>query len=139
MPKMIFVNLPVQDIAAATQFYQAIGCEKNAMFSDHQASSMVWSDAITFQLLARDYFATFTSKAIADAQATCEVLLALSCDSRAEVDDTVSAGAAAGGTSDVRAVMDMGFMYNRAIADPDGHVLELVWMNMDAASEMPAQ
>jgi hypothetical protein len=137
MPKMIFVNLPVDDLAAATSFYKAIGCEKNDMFSDHQAASMVWSDTITFQLLTRAYFGTFTSKAIADAHSNCEVLLALTCDSREEVDDTLSAGAAAGGKADVRAVMDMGFMYNRAIQDPDGHVLELVWMNMDAASEMP--
>ena len=139
MPKMIFVNLPVQDLAAATRFYTAIGCRKNDEFSDHQASSMVWSDAITFQLLVRDYFQTFTSKEIADAGATCEVLLALTCDSRDEVDGTVSAGASAGGQADIRAAMDMGFMYNRAIADPDGHVLELVWMDMDAAQEAPAE
>jgi predicted lactoylglutathione lyase len=139
MAKMIFVNLPVQDLAAATHFYTAIGCEKNEMFSDHQASSMVWADTITFQLLVRDYFQTFTSKKVADAEATCEVLLAVTCDSREEVDGTASAGAAAGGRADVRTVMDMGFMYNRAIADPDGHVLELVWMNMDAAPEMPAE
>jgi uncharacterized protein len=138
MPKMIFVNLPVNDLAAATKFYEAIGCQKNDMFSDHQASSMVWSDTVTFQLLTRDYFGTFTSKVVADAKSTCQVLLALTCDSREEVDATVVAGAAAGGGADVREVMDMGFMYNRAIQDPDGHVLELVWMNMDAASDAPA-
>src|SRR3546814_9995936 len=70
MTKTIFVNLPVTDLAAATRFYNAIGCEKNEQFSDHQASSMVWSDAITFQLLANVYFATFTPKTIADAHAT---------------------------------------------------------------------
>lgn len=139
MTKLIFVNLPVRDLAAATRFYEAIGCEKNALFSDENASSMVWSDAITLQLLQNDYYATFTSKKIADAKATSEVLIALTRDSREDVDTTVEAGAAAGGSADVRAPMDMGFMYNRAVEDPDGHVLELVWMDMAAAGDLASE
>jgi len=134
MTKMIFVNLPVTDLAAATRFYEAIGCEKNEQFSDHQASSMVWSDTITFQLLANGYFATFTPKKIADAHATSEVLLALSRDSREEVDAIAEAAAAAGGEADTRERMDLGWLYNRAFEDPDGHVFEAVWMDMSAAS-----
>ena len=136
MSKMIFVNLPVADLAAATRFYEAIGCVKNDQFSDDKASSMVWSDTITFQLLTRDYFGTFTSKKIADAHASCEVLLAVSCDSREIVDSLAASGANEGGRADTRDPMDMGFMYNRAIEDPDGHVLELIWMDMNAASDM---
>ncbi|MBE0593524.1 MAG: lactoylglutathione lyase, partial [Gemmatimonadales bacterium] len=120
--------------AAATRFYQAIGCKKNEQFSDHQASSMVWSDTITFQLLVTDYFAGFTPKKVADAHAACEVLLALSFDSRAAVDTIVEAAVANGGKSDVRELMDMGWMYNRAFEDPDGHVFEAIFMDMDAAS-----
>ncbi|WP_447762719.1 VOC family protein [Sphingopyxis panaciterrae] len=132
MTKMIFVNLPVKDIAASTRFYEAIGCVKNAMFSDDNASSMVWSDTITFQLLTHGHFANFTSRPIADAQATCQMLLALSRDSRADVDAIAEAAGKAGGTTDVREAMDMGFMYNRAFADPDGHIFEAAWMDMDA-------
>ena len=134
MPKTIFINLPVKDLAAATRFYQAIGCAKNEQFSDHQASSMVWSDTITFQLLVTDYFAGFTPKRVADAHAACEVLLALSLDSRAAVDTIVEAAVANGGKADVRELMDMGWMYNRAFEDPDGHVFEAIFMDMDAAS-----
>lgn len=136
MPKMIFVNLPVQDLAASTRFYEAIGCRKNAQFSGETAASMVWSEVITFQLLTRDYFGTFTSKQIPDAHAICQVLLCLSCDSRAEVDQLAEAGASAGGNAHIRDPMDMGFMYNRAVEDPDGHVLELAWM--DPTAVMPA-
>lgn len=136
MPKMIFVNLPVQDLAASTRFYEAIGCRKNAQFSGETASSMVWSEVITFQLLTRDYFATFTAKQIPDAHATCQVLLALSCDSRAEVDALADAAAGAGGNATIRDPMDLGFLYNRAVEDPDGHVLELAWM--DPTAVMPA-
>jgi predicted lactoylglutathione lyase len=129
MSKMIFVNLPVTDIPAATRFYEAIGCTQNPQFSDENASSMMWSDTITLQLLKRDYFATFTTKPVADAHASCELLIALSFDSREAVDATVEAAAAAGGKADPRPAMDLGFMYNRAVEDPDGHVLELAWMD----------
>lgn len=136
MTKMIFVNLPVTDIAASTSFYTAIGFEKNEQFSDESSSSMVWSDTITLQLLQNEYYSTFTSKKIADAKETSEVLIALTRDSREDVDATVSAGASAGGTADSREPLDMGFMYNRVVEDPDGHTLEFVWMDMAAAGDM---
>lgn len=132
MPRMIFVNLPVTDLAAATGFYRAIGCTKNDQFSDDRAASMVWSEAVTFQLLARDYFATFTPKQVADARLSSEVLLALTCESREAVDAILEAGRSAGGQADIRTPTDMGFMYNRTLEDPDGHVFELVWMDMNA-------
>ena len=132
MPKMIFVNLPVKDLAAAIRFYKAIGCEQNLQFSNDQAAMMVWSEAISFMLLTHDYFATFTSKRIADAHETSEVLLALSRDSREDVDTITQAAAATGGKADVRPPQDMGFMYSRAFQDPDGHVFEPVWMDMAA-------
>ena len=132
MPKMIFVNLPVADLAAATCFYQAIGCQKNDQFSDENAASMVWSDAITFQLLTRSYFQTFTAMPLADARTACAAMYALSFEDRAAIDTTAAAAAAAGGTLDGRPVMDMGWMYNRQVQDPDGHVLELIWMDLGA-------
>ena len=132
MTKSIFVNLPVRDLAAATRFYQAIGCEKNDQFSDDKAASMVWSNTITFQLLTREYFATFTSKPVADVTNTCAVLLALPRETRAQVDTFAEAAAAAGGHADVRDRMDLGWLYNRAVEDPDGHVLEAVWMDGSA-------
>jgi uncharacterized protein len=134
MPKMIFVNLPVKDLAAATRFYEAIGCTKNEQFSDDRASSMNWSDTITFQLLATDFFASFTPKEIADAGKSSEVLIALTFDNREDVDAITDAAAASGGKADIRERMDMGWMYNRAFEDTDGHIFEAVWMDMEAAA-----
>jgi predicted lactoylglutathione lyase len=134
MSKMIFINLPVTDLADSTRFYEAIGCLKNEKFSDEKASSMIWSDTITFQLLARDYFGTFTTKPVADAHVTCQALLCLSRDSREDVDSLAEAAASAGGNADMRAPIDMGFLYNRAFEDPDGHVFEIVWLNPEAAT-----
>jgi predicted lactoylglutathione lyase len=132
MTKTIYVNLAVDDLAAATRFYEAIGCTKNPQFSDGNAASMVWSDTITFQLLTREYFRTFTTKPLSDAHRTCAALFALSHDSRDRVDAIIDAASAAGGKADVRACMDMGWLYNRAVEDPDGNILELVWMDVAA-------
>ncbi len=138
MAKMIFVNLPVADVGKATAFYEAIGMAKDARFSNEQAVAMVWSDTITFMLLEHAFYSTFTSKPIADARTTSEVLLCLSRDSRAEVDAITEAAVAAGGTGDPRPAQDMGFMYSRAFEDLDGHVFEPMWMDVAAAEHAMA-
>jgi predicted lactoylglutathione lyase len=138
MAKLIFVNLPVADLAASTRFYEAIGCRKNVQFSNEKACSMIWSDAIAFQLLTREYFQTFTPKPVADAQAACQVMLCLSRDSRQDVDGLADHAAKIGGRVDMRAPVDLGFLYNRCFEDPDGHVFELVWLNPDALMQ-PSQ
>ena len=133
MPKMIFVNLPVADLPRAVAFYEAVGAVKNPMFSDDTAACMVLSDTIHTMLLTHDKFRQFTTKAIPDARATCQVLLCLSADSRAEVDGTVERAGAAGGAMDPGLKQDHGFMYGRSFEDPDGHIWEVMWMDMDAA------
>ncbi len=132
MSKMLFVNLPVSDLAASTRFYAAIGCVKNPRFSDEKASSMAWSDQIVFQLLTREYYATFISRPIGDAHAASAALYAISRDSREDVDAIVEAAVQAGGKGDIREPQDLGFMYGRTFQDPDGNVFEPVYMDMSA-------
>jgi predicted lactoylglutathione lyase len=133
---MIFINFAVRDLAASTRFYEAIGCRKNPQFSNENASSMVWSDSIFFQLLRHEFYSTFIARPIADAHATSAALFALSCDSRQAVDAIVEAAVRGGGKGDIRPIQDMGFMYGRTFEDPDGNVFEPMWMDMSA---MPAE
>ncbi|SON56735.1 putative lactoylglutathione lyase [Hartmannibacter diazotrophicus] len=130
MTRMIFVNLPVKDLARATAFYEAIGFQKNEQFSDETSSSMVWSDTIFFQIMTHEKFASFISLPIADAHEVCPALFALSLDSRDAVDAIMTAAEASGGQTGDRDTMDFGWMYNRAFADPDGNIFEAVWMDM---------
>ena len=130
--KRIFVNLPVADVARATAFYEAIGFEKDPMFSNEQASAMIWSDAISVMLLDRAFYATFTPKRIIDARAETGVLLALDFDSRAAVDAVTEAALAAGGR-EAHDPEDLGYMYSRAFEDPDGHGWGPFFMDMAAA------
>jgi predicted lactoylglutathione lyase len=132
MTQMIFVNLPVADVAKATAFYEALGLRKDERFSAAHASAMQLSDTIVFMILDREFFKTFTPKPVADAHASTEVLIALSRDSREAVDAIVEAAGAAGGKIVVRDTQDMGFMYSRAFEDLDGHIFEPLHMNMDA-------
>ena len=133
MTQMIFVNLPVADLARATAFYEAIGAERNPQFSDATAACMVFSETIFVMLLNHDKFRQFTPKAIADARTTSEVLLCLSAESREAVDETVDKAGRAGGRLDPGPQQDHGFMYGRSFEDPDGHIWEVMWMDMAAA------
>jgi uncharacterized protein len=135
MAKMIFVNLPVSDLARATTFYQAIGATKNEQFSDETASCMVFSETIHAMLLTHDKFRQFTPKKIADARTSSEVLICLSAESRNAVDDMVGRAKATGGTTDPSPKQDFGFMYGRSFEDPDGHIWEVMWMDVEAAQE----
>ena len=137
MPKMIFINLPVTNLARATEFYEAIGAVKNPQFSDDTASCMVFSETIYAMLLTHDKFRQFTPKAIADARSASEVLICLSADSRNDVDDVVGKGEASGGVADPGPKQDFGFMYGRSFEDPDGHIWEVMWMDVAAATTQP--
>ena len=128
MTKMIFVNLPVKDLKASMAFYESIGFENNPHFTDDTAACMVWSEAINVMLLTHTKWRTFTSRPIPPVTSS-EVMIALSCDSREAVDAMNKAAAANGGTADINPVQDYGFMYNRNLADPDGHIWEAMWMD----------
>ncbi len=137
MSKLIFVNLPVSDLQRSIAFYEAIGAEKNAMFSDDTAACMVFSETIHVMLLTHDKFRQFTPKRIADSHETSEVLICISAASRAEVDEITGNALAAGGR-EPREPQDYGFMYGRSFEDLDGHIWEPMFMDLAAASQAMA-
>ncbi len=136
MSTQVFVNLPTTDLERGKAFYTAIGASINPLFTDENAACIVFSDDVFFMLLTREYLATFTDKPIADPKAVAQVLVALSRESREHVDSTVDAGLAAGG-SEPRPAQDYGFMYSRDLEDPDGNILEFIYMSPEAAEAGP--
>ena len=138
MSKMIFVNLPVADLDAARAFYEAVGATNNPQFTDETAACMVFTEIIHVMLLTHDKFTQFTPKKVADAHVTSEVMIALSADSRAEVDDITDRALAAGGR-EPRDRQDFGFMYSRSFEDLDGHIWEPMWMDLAAATTAMGQ
>ena len=127
--RMIFVNLPVADLQASTAFYTALGFNKNPDFSDDTASCMVVSEQIYVMLLTHDKFRMFINGDISDARKTKEVLNCLSASSRDEVDGFKAKALAAGG-GEWKPYMEMGPMYGCSFQDLDGHVWEVMYMDM---------
>ncbi len=128
MSSMIFVNLPVKDLARSKAFYTSLGFSINRQFTDHNAACIVISDQIGVMLLVEPFFSTFTDKPIADARATVQMLLALTRERRSAVDELMNAALANGGIASMPE-MDHGFMYSRSFQDPDGHIWEPMWMD----------
>ena len=135
MSKMIFVNLPVTDLSASRRFLEALGAVNEPRFTDETAACMTISETIHVMLLTHAKFADFTPRPISDANASTQVLLCLSADSRESVDTTVERAVAAGGTADPAPKQDYGVMYGRSVSDPDGHIWEIMWMDAAAAEQ----
>ncbi len=131
MARQIFVNLPVKDVARTRAFFTALGFSFNPQFSDDKALCMVIADDIYAMLLSEPFFQGFTKKPVADAAKSTEVLVALSCESVAEVDGMVAKALAAGGRAPVER-KDHGFMVQHGFEDLDGHQWEVFWMDPNA-------
>jgi predicted lactoylglutathione lyase len=134
MIRQIFVNLPVKDLQRSMAFFKALGLSFNARFTNEQGACLEIAENIYAMLLVEPFFQGFTKLPVADARKSTEVLIALSCDSRAEVDALVAKAVAAGGTTP-NAPVDHGFMVQHGFADLDGHQWEVFWMDESAAPE----
>ena len=133
MSKKIFINLPVSDLPKAMKFYTAVGFVNNPVFTDETAACMVLSEEIYVMLLTKEKFAFFTNKKIADTKEVAAVINSISMDSLEEMNQFAENAIGAGAT-ETRDPMDMGFMQQRSLQDPDGHLWEVVYMDM---SQMP--
>ncbi len=133
MSRMIFINLPVTDLARSKAFYEAVGAPNNPQFTDDTAACMVFSESIHVMLLSHAKWREFTTKKIPDAHESAQVLLCLSSDSKDGVGAMVDAAVSAGGRADPTPTQDYGFMFGRSFEDPDGHIWEVMWMDMAAA------
>lgn len=131
MATKIFVNLPVKDLQKTKDFFVMLGFEFNAQFSDDTGACMIVSEDAYVMLLTHPKFKEFAPQPIANANESTEVLVALSCESRAKVDEMVAQAVVAGGRIYSKP-KDYGFMYGHSFQDLDGHVWELFYMDPSA-------
>jgi len=129
---MIFVNLPVKDLGVAAAFYTELGFELNPEFSDDSCACVVIDQNIYVMLLVEARFQDFVEGDISDATRSTEVINCLTAESREQVDETV-ARALTGGGKPWKPIVEDGPMYGGTFQDPDGHVWEVLWMDMAAA------
>jgi len=128
------VNLPVRNLKKSIEFFTQLGFAFNPQFTDETATCMIVSDDIFVMLLTEEKFKTFTPKPISDAAKSTEVLVALSLESRAKVDEMVCKAVAAGGAT-YNAPQDHGFMYAHGFQDLDGHIWEVFYMEPSAINQ----
>lgn len=131
MTTQIYVNLPVKNLDKSVEFFTALGYRFNPQFTDENATCMIVSDGIYVMLLVESFFKTYTPNPISDARKSTEVLLCLSCESRDKVDEMVRKAVAAGATTP-NTPQDHGFMYQHGYQDLDGHLWELMYMDVSA-------
>ncbi|WP_448002904.1 VOC family protein [Agromyces bauzanensis] len=136
MSTSIFVNLPSADLERSKTFYSSLGFSINPNFTDENAACVVLDENVYFMVLTREYFASFTDKQITDPKTHAQTFIALSRDSREDVDDVIAKGLAAGG-SEPREAQDYGFMYSRDLEDPDGNTLGFLYMVPEAVQMGP--
>ena len=136
MSTSIFVNLPTTDLERAKTFYTALGFTINPLFTDENAACVVFSDTVYFMVLTKDYFGTFTDKQVVDPKTQAQAFIALTRESREDVDDVLAKGLDNGGI-EPRDVQDLGFMYSRDLEDPDGNILSFLYMEPAAAEKGP--
>jgi predicted lactoylglutathione lyase len=124
MTQQIFVNLPVTDLPRSMAFFRKLGFDFNPTFTNEHGACMVIGDNIFAMLLTRPFFQSFTKKQVADPQTTAQVLVCISRETRAEVDQMVATAKASGGKV-YNEAQDHGFMYQHGFEDPDGNIWEL--------------
>lgn len=133
MSRMIFVNLPVKDLAASRAFFTALGFAFSEEYSDDRAACVVLADNIFVMLLRDDVFATLVKSEVADASRATEVLSCFTAESRAEVDALVRRAVEAGGKP-WKGSFAEGPMYGGSFQDLDGHVWEVMHMEPTASA-----
>ena len=136
--RMIFPNLAVQDLDRAVAFFTGLGFSFDPRFTDESGAAMVVSEQAVVMLLVESRFRDFTSKELVDPRTQTEAIIALSAESREEVDAFADKALELGG-SPANEPMDMGFMYGRSFNDPDGHLWEIFWMDPSALERGPAE
>lgn len=129
MAKKIFINLPVADLKKAMAFYTATGFTNNPQFTDETAACMVLTEEIYVMLLTHSKFSQFTQKEIGNTFKTASVINSLSVDSNEEVNTMIERALKAGGKEPHEA-KDYGFMQQRSFEDLDGHLWEVLYMDL---------
>lgn len=132
--RMIFPNLAVKDLDRSVAFFTELGFSFDPRFTDENATAMIVNEGASVMLLVEPFFASFTSKELVDPTKQVETILALSAETREDVDALADKALEVGG-SPAREPMEMDFMYGRSFHDPDGHLWEIFWMDMNAVEQ----
>jgi len=133
MPMQTYVNLAVKDLQKSIAFFRALGFSFEPRFTNESGACMIVSENTFVMLLAEGFFKTFITKEVCDARKSTEILIALACASRGEVDELATRALRAGARIS-RDAQEQGGMYGLSFEDLDGHIWELFHMSAEMAA-----
>jgi predicted lactoylglutathione lyase len=131
--RMAFVNLPVADKEVTKAFFAALGFSANPQFESDTTACIVIEENIFVLVHEPERWKEFLHSDPSP-KGTNEFMLALSASSREECDE-LKANALANGGAEYAPSMDFGWMYGISFLDPDGHIWEASWMDVEAAAQ----
>jgi uncharacterized protein len=134
MDQTFFVNLPVENLATSSAFYEALGFTANPDFSDEASACFIVNAGVIVMLMTHERFEAYSSRRVLNSRSGAAAFHMLTCSSRVEVDAKMTAALAAGGT-ETGETEDEPHMYARSLADPDGHIWEFAFIDMDQLPE----
>jgi predicted lactoylglutathione lyase len=130
---MVILNLPVRDLLVSAAFYRSLGFAVDEEFCEAETVSVRVSDSVLVMLLSFERYAGFlgpdddgTPTRRGDVHA--QSLTSISTATALEVEEIYSRALAAGGSP--RSFVEQGPVHGRSFADPDGHVWELIHMDL---------
>lgn len=115
----IYVNLPVKDIPKTKLFWTNLGFAVNEQISDERAVCIILNDNTFVMFITEEYFQTFSERPVPKGDTT-QVLVAISLNSREEVDQIVNKAVENGATQHEEP-QDYGWMYHNSFWDINGH------------------
>lgn len=136
MSRMLIPNIAVKDLGRSVAFFTGLGFTFDERFTDDTATAMIVNEQATVMLLTESKFAEFTTRPLADPTKQTGSIIALSAESREDVDAFADKALELGGAA-AKEPMDFGFMYGRSFHDPDGHHWEIFWMDPAALEQSP--
>lgn len=137
MIKEIFVNLPIKDLEKTKEFWATLGFSFNPQFTDDKAAALILGENIFAMLITEPFYKTFIAKKeIADSSKTSEVINAVSVENKEAVDELVDKAISSGATK-YKETDDYGWMYSRSFQDLDGHLWEVLYIDITKVPENP--
>ena len=142
MRRMVIVNLPVRDLLASADFYRRLGWAVDEEFCEVEAVSVRVADSVLVMLLSFERYAGFLGADDDGAptrsdEVRAQSLTSISTASAGEAEDIYARALAAGGSP--RAFVEQGPVHGRSFADPDGHVWELIHMDLPDVAVGPGE
>ncbi|BEV03528.1 MULTISPECIES: VOC family protein [Chryseobacterium] len=130
----IYVNLPVKDVQKTKEFWTNLGFATNEEMSNDKSVCVVMNENIYVMFLTEESFQTFSERPLPNGDTT-QVLVAISLDTREEVDQVVNAAVANGATQHEEP-QDYGWMYHNSFWDINGHGWNVMFAD---PSQMPKE